>query len=132
MRGRPETEQEQQRKIRHRLAVLAHAEEVTGNVARTCRYYGISRPTFYNWRNRYKELGEEASQARQYAQEIGEQLRSIEPVLTEWSARAEIARPSAPIISVLEHDRWSPRRAAPGIARHHDRDLPMRPFDRSG
>jgi hypothetical protein len=32
------TEPEQQRKIRHRLAVLAHAEEVTGNVARTCRY----------------------------------------------------------------------------------------------
>jgi len=24
-----------------------HAEEVTGNVARTCRCYGISRPTFY-------------------------------------------------------------------------------------
>ncbi len=38
------TEPEQQRKIPHRLAVLAHAEEVTGNVARICRYYGISRP----------------------------------------------------------------------------------------
>ena len=50
-------DREQQRKIRHRLAVLHHAEEVTGNVAATCRCYGISRPTFYKWRNRYEELG---------------------------------------------------------------------------
>jgi hypothetical protein len=28
-------EREQQRKVRHRLAVLRHAEEVTGNVAAT-------------------------------------------------------------------------------------------------
>jgi hypothetical protein len=39
-------EREQQRKVRHRLAVLRHAAEVTGNVSATCRYYGISRPTF--------------------------------------------------------------------------------------
>jgi transposase InsO family protein len=51
-------EREQQRKIRHRLAVLRHAEEVTGNVAATCRYYGISRQCFYKWRRRYEELGE--------------------------------------------------------------------------
>jgi hypothetical protein len=30
----------QQRKVRHRLAIIRHAEEVTGNVAATCRYYG--------------------------------------------------------------------------------------------
>jgi hypothetical protein len=30
------------RHVRHRLAVLRHAEEVTGNVALTCRYFGIS------------------------------------------------------------------------------------------
>jgi len=34
------------RQIRRRLAILRHAEEVTGNVAMTCRYYGISRQTF--------------------------------------------------------------------------------------
>ncbi len=53
-------EREQQRKIRHRLAVLCHAEEVSGNVAATCRYYGISRPTFYKWRHQYEEFSEEA------------------------------------------------------------------------
>jgi len=33
-------EREQQRKVRRRLAVLRHAEEVSGNVSATCRYYG--------------------------------------------------------------------------------------------
>ncbi|MCY3890189.1 MAG: helix-turn-helix domain-containing protein [bacterium] len=48
--------------MRHRLAVLRHAEEVTGSVAATCRYYGISQTVFYKWRNRYEELGEEAGE----------------------------------------------------------------------
>lgn len=37
------TERMQRRVVAHRLAVLQHASEVTGNVSRTCRYYGISR-----------------------------------------------------------------------------------------
>lgn len=45
------------RVVRHRLAVLRHAEEVTGNVAMTCRYYGITRQSFYTWRRRYEEDG---------------------------------------------------------------------------
>src|ERR687898_1273022 len=57
-------EREQQRKIRHRLAVLRHAEEVSGNVAATCRYFGISRPTFYKWLHQYEEFGEEGLRDR--------------------------------------------------------------------
>jgi hypothetical protein len=34
------------RQVRRRLAILRHAEEVTGNVAMTCRYYGITRQSF--------------------------------------------------------------------------------------
>lgn len=41
------TEREQQRVVNHRLSVLRHAEEITGNVAQTCRYYGISRTVYY-------------------------------------------------------------------------------------
>ena len=48
-------DREQQRKVRHRLAVLRHAEEVTGNVSATCRYYGISRQVFYKWRRRFED-----------------------------------------------------------------------------
>ena len=51
-------DREQQRKIRHRLAVLRHAEEVTGSVSATCRYYGITRQCFYKWRRRYEDEGE--------------------------------------------------------------------------
>jgi hypothetical protein len=39
------TERELNRNAAHRLAIIRHAEEVTGNVALTCRYYGISRQT---------------------------------------------------------------------------------------
>ena len=39
------------------LAIIRHAEEVTGSVARTCRAYGISRSTYYKWLRRYEELG---------------------------------------------------------------------------
>ncbi len=39
------TERDQQRLVKHRLAVIRHVEAVMGNVAQTCRYYGISRPT---------------------------------------------------------------------------------------
>jgi transposase len=45
------------REVRRRLAIIQHAEEVTGNVAMTCRYYGISRPTYYTWLRRYQEHG---------------------------------------------------------------------------
>ncbi len=51
------TEREQRRLENHRLAVLEHAVEVTGTVAQTCRYFGISRQTFYKWLRRYEELG---------------------------------------------------------------------------
>ncbi|MEV6683588.1 hypothetical protein AB0N09_43135 [Streptomyces erythrochromogenes] len=37
----PSPQQQQDRQAQHRLAVLRHAEEVTGNVSPTCRYYGI-------------------------------------------------------------------------------------------
>ena len=47
------TERERDKNAARRLAILRHAEEVTGNVALTCRYYGITRQAFYQWRRRY-------------------------------------------------------------------------------
>ena len=60
-------DREQQRKIRHRLAVLRHAEEVSGSVAATCRYYGITRQTFYKWRRRFEDEGEDGLRDRSSA-----------------------------------------------------------------
>ncbi len=51
------TERELERRAQRRLAVLRHVEEVSGNVAATCRYYGISRECYYRWRRRYEADG---------------------------------------------------------------------------
>src|ERR1700751_3343365 len=45
------------REVRRRLAIIQHAEEVTGNVAMTCRYYGIRQQVYYRWLRRYQEQG---------------------------------------------------------------------------
>ena len=58
------SDQELDRQVRHRLAVLRHAEEVTGSVAMTSRYFGISRQTFYKWQQRYHAVMEVLSGAR--------------------------------------------------------------------
>src|SRR2546423_10168728 len=43
--------------IYHRRArVLEHAAK-TGNVAETCRTFGVSRKTFYEWRNVAEQYG---------------------------------------------------------------------------
>ena len=51
------TERELERRAQHKLAVLRHVEEVSFNVAATCRYYGISRQCYYGWLRRYRAEG---------------------------------------------------------------------------
>lgn len=46
-----------QRDIRRKRRVLEHAER-TGNIRKTCRYFGISRALFYVWRGKYEREGE--------------------------------------------------------------------------
>lgn len=46
-----------ERDIKRRLRVLEHAEKI-GNVRMTCRYFGLSRSTFYRWKTRYDKQGE--------------------------------------------------------------------------
>lgn len=51
--------QAEHRDISRKLRVLNHAKE-TGNVSRTCRYFGVSRQTFYQWKRTYERDGERA------------------------------------------------------------------------
>jgi transposase InsO family protein len=46
-----------QRDINRKLRIFEHAQ-ATGNVSKTCRYFGISRTAFYEWKKAYKENGE--------------------------------------------------------------------------
>jgi len=58
------TERERDKNAARRLAILRHAGEVTGNVALTCRYYGITRQVFCQWRRRYQAGGPDALRDR--------------------------------------------------------------------
>jgi hypothetical protein len=58
------TERELARGAARRLAIIRHAQEVSGNVSLTCRYYGVSRQVFYKWLRRYEEQGVEGLRDR--------------------------------------------------------------------
>ncbi len=45
------------RKAQNRLRILRHYEEVSQNVSKTCRYFGISRTQLYVWKQRFQEAG---------------------------------------------------------------------------
>ena len=44
---------------RRRLTILEHARR-TGNVSKTCRFFGVSRSAFYVWREAQAEGGDAA------------------------------------------------------------------------
>lgn len=99
-------EREQQRKIRHRLGVLRHAQEVTGDVSATCRYYGISRPTFYKWLHRYEELGEE-----------GLRDRSSAPRRCPNETPADVV---GKVVYLRQSYHFGPRKISMYLSRYHD------------
>ena len=54
------------RNQRWRLGIIRHTEEVTHNIAKTFRYFDISRTAFYRWYERYKNYGVEGLKARSH------------------------------------------------------------------
>ena len=100
------SEQQLDRQIRHRLAVLRHAEEVTGNVAMTCRYYGISRPTFYKWLSRYQADGPP-----------GLKDRSRRPKISPNATHVDVVRK---ILYLRKNYHFGPEKIAMYLARYHD------------
>ena len=49
---------EDQREIQRKLRVLEHAER-TGQVSKTCRYFGIGWASFYRWKRAFERDGED-------------------------------------------------------------------------
>jgi len=47
----------EEQEIRRKLKILNYAKEI-GNVSKTCRYWGVSRDTFYRWKRDYRAKGE--------------------------------------------------------------------------
>ncbi len=52
-----------QREIRRKKRILEYAEQI-GNINKACRYFGVARSSFYEWRDRYRELGDEGLKSR--------------------------------------------------------------------
>jgi transposase-like protein len=55
------------REAKRRLAVIRHVEELSGSVAKSCRYFGISRQAYYTWYRRYQAEGVEGLSTRSKA-----------------------------------------------------------------
>jgi transposase len=100
------TEREQERHVRHRLAMIRHADEVTGNVAQTCRYYGISRQAFYKWQRRYEEEGPD-----------GLRDRSSRPHSSPNATKADVV---SRIIYLRRSYHFGPHKIAMYLKRYHD------------
>ncbi|MFJ3176566.1 helix-turn-helix domain-containing protein, partial [Streptomyces roseus] len=105
----PLLQQQQDRQALYRLAVLRHAEEITGNVALTCRYYGISRPCFYRWLRRYQDEGLE-----------GLRDRSSKPHHWPDATGTDVV---TKIVYLRQHYHFGPMKIKMYLKRYHDIDI---------
>ena len=99
------TKVEQIRLAAWRMRVLCHARETSHSVSRTCRYFGISRKTFYKWKTRYEELGE-----------AGLCDRSRAPRHSPRSTPPNVVRK---ILYLRQKYHFGPRRIADYLRRYH-------------
>ena len=100
------TERELDRHAAHRLAIIRHAQELTGNVSKTCRYYGISRQVYYKWLRRYEEGGLDALRDR-----------SSKPHVSPKATRVEVV---GKIIYLRQTYHFGPHKIAMYLKRYHD------------
>jgi transposase-like protein len=100
------TERELSRGAARRLAITQHVEEVTGNVAMTCRYFGISRHTYCFWLRRYQQLGPE-----------GPRERSHRPLVCPHATKPEVV---GKIIHLRQRYHFGPAKIAMYLKRYHD------------
>src|ERR1700733_656741 len=103
------TEREIAREAAKRLAVIRHVEEVTGNVSKTCRYFGISRRLYYKWIERYRELGLE-----------GLRDRSKRPKTCPQATQTEVI---GKIIYLRQNYHFGPLKIMMYLKRYHDIEI---------
>ena len=79
---------------------------MTGNVAQTCRYYGISRLTYYSWFRRYEEFGPD-----------GPRDRSKRPHVSPWATPSAIV---AKIVYLCSNYHFGPQKIQMHLKHYHD------------
>lgn len=103
------TERELTRNAARRLAFIRHAQEISGNVALTCRYYGITRQCYYVWLRRYEELGV-----------AGLRDRSSRPHLSPKATKEEVV---GKIIYLRQNYHFGPHKIAMYLKRYHEIEI---------
>ncbi len=103
------TEGELDRRAAHRLAIIRHAQELTGNVSKTSRYYGISRQVFYKWLRGYEDGGLEALRDR-----------TSRPHVSPRTTRVEVV---GKVIYLRQSYHFGPHKIAMYLKRYHDIEL---------
>jgi len=83
------TDAEQRRRVQTRLRAPKHWGEVTRNVGKTCRFFGIPRSQFCAWRARYLEKGEAGLRD-------GKRAPKVSPFRTPRGSRGRVCRGAMP------------------------------------
>lgn len=94
-----------QREIQRKLRILRYAEEI-GHVAKTCRYFGIGRASFYRWRKAYIEGGEAG-------------LINAPPI-PKWHANRTPPEREEKVLHLRRKCHLGPMRIVWYLARYHD------------
>ena len=94
------------REARRRLAIIRHVEEVTGNIAMTCRYHGISRQAHHIWYRRYQ------------AEDVdGPRTRSKRPKTSPNATHVQVV---GKILHPRQNYPFGPEKIAMYLKRYHD------------
>ena len=103
------TERERDRRAAHRLAVIRHAQEVTGNASKTCRYDGITRHAYDKWLRCHEEGGID-----------GLRDRSSRPHVSPRPTRVEVV---GKIVYLRQTYHFGPHKIMMYLKRYHDVEL---------
>lgn len=98
----------EKRDVNRKLKILNHAK-LHGNIRKTCRYYGISKSSFYKWRSNYRKDGENGLINKKPCPE-NLKLRTPKPIEEK-------------IIHLRKLYHFGPERITLYIKRYHDIDI---------
>jgi transposase InsO family protein len=96
---------EHARLVNWRSKVLQHARDVTGNVAQTCRHFGLSRQAFYKWKRRFDEHGD-----------TGLADRSRRPLRSPQATPPEVV---SKVLYLRQNFHFGPRKISDYLKRFH-------------
>jgi transposase-like protein len=100
---------DQARRMAWRFKVLQQAGERSRNIARTCRYFGISRQAFYRWKRRFEAHGA-----------AGLADRPSRPQRSPWAIRPEVI---SKVLYLRQTYHFGPGKIADYLKRFHQQSL---------